>query len=148
MTITPLAADELERAIVGPARGVGAEFEPGLVADVASQLNALPMMPYALTELFEARISEMMLVAAYREIGGLSGALARRADALFETLDDLERAAARRVFGRLVTLSEGSEDTRCRVRRSELGDSAGVEPVIETYGQARLFAFDRASAGR
>ena len=44
---------------------------------------------------------------------------------------------------RLVTLGEGSEDTRRRVRRSELGASDALDEVIERYGQYRLLTFDR-----
>ena len=135
-----------------PAQAVGAEFEPGLVAeivaDVASQPGALPMMQYALTELFDARISGMLMVNSYRDLGGLSGALARRADELFASLDAPAQAAARRVFGRLVTLGEGSEDTRRRVRQSELGNEPAVDTVVDVFGSARLLAFDRDSATR
>ncbi len=59
--VLPLAADELERAIVDPPPGVGVAFEPGLVsqivADVADQPGALPLLQYALTELYERRIA-------------------------------------------------------------------------------------------
>ena len=56
--ITPLSRDELERAIVRPAESVGVQLEPGLatevLADVARQPGELPLLQYALTELFEA----------------------------------------------------------------------------------------------
>ena len=55
--VTPLTRDELERAIVRPAASVGVELEPGLatevIADVARQPGELPLLQYALTELFE-----------------------------------------------------------------------------------------------
>ncbi|MGI9624345.1 MAG: protein kinase domain-containing protein, partial [Acidimicrobiales bacterium] len=152
VTVTPLAADELEQAIVRPAESVGAMLEPGLVAevvaDVSSQPGALPLMQYALTELFEARVSGMMMVSAYRDLGGLSGALARRAEDLQSGLDSEGQLAARRVFSRLVTLGEGSEDTRRRVTRSELGSEPSTNAVVDTYGRARLLSFDRDSATR
>ena len=57
--VLPFTPDELERAIVGPAERVGAEWEPGLVADimhdVGDQPGALPLLQYALTGLFEKR---------------------------------------------------------------------------------------------
>ena len=53
-------------------------------------------------------------------IGGVLGALARRADELYESLDANGQEATRQLFLRLVTLGEGSEDTRRRTLRSEL----------------------------
>ena len=79
--ITPMNAEELERAITAPAAEVGVSFEPGLVAviasDMAGQPTALPLMQYALTELFERRSESTVTTAAYRELGGVSAALAR-----------------------------------------------------------------------
>ena len=55
VNVTALAPDELERAITEPAAATGCEFEPGLVseivADVADEPGALPLLQYALTEL-------------------------------------------------------------------------------------------------
>ena len=62
VVLAPLAADELELAITEPALRAGSRFEPGLVArivaDVVDQPGALPLLQYALTELFERREAE------------------------------------------------------------------------------------------
>ena len=150
VAVLPLAADELDHAIVDPAHGVGTEFEPGLVseivADVADHPGALPMLQYALTELWERRVSDMMTRTAYRQLGGVSGALARRAEELYSQSDPEEQVAIRRLFGRLVNL-EGTGDTRRRVQRAELGDGP-VDAVIDQFGRARLLSFDRDPATR
>ncbi|MFQ5923594.1 MAG: protein kinase, partial [Anaerolineales bacterium] len=58
-TVLPLTAEELERAILRPATSVGVKFEEGLVASIAQEIHyqpgALPLMQFALTELFEKR---------------------------------------------------------------------------------------------
>jgi hypothetical protein len=152
VTIAPLAADELERAIVDPAARAGVELEAGLVsqivADVADQPGALPMLQYALTELFERQVSGVLTTAAYRALGGVVGALAQRAEELFTASSADEQTATRRLFTRLVTLGEGTEDTRRRVRRAELNASAVTDVVIDRYGDARLLTFDRDPATR
>ena len=55
--VLPLNDDELRETIEGPADRVGAVLEPGLVdlitEDVREQPGALPLLQYALTELFE-----------------------------------------------------------------------------------------------
>jgi WD40 repeat protein len=64
---------------------------------------------------------------AYDEIGGVEGALAKRAESIFAALSEggakpeMERNF-QRLFTRLVTLGEGQEDTRRVVERRELGD--------------------------
>ncbi|HLB49415.1 MAG TPA: hypothetical protein VJL59_20580, partial [Anaerolineales bacterium] len=122
--VLPLTPDELERAIHGPARRVGLKLEPGLtstmIREVGDQPGALPLLQYALTELFEKREGRTLTKAAYESIGGILGALGRRAEEVFASLDEAGQAAARQLFLRLVTLGEGVEDTRRRVLRSEL----------------------------
>ncbi len=54
---------------------------------------------------------------------------------------------ARQVFLRLITLTEGGEDTRRRVLRSELEDldvdRRLLRSVLDTFGRHRLLSFDR-----
>lgn len=61
-----------------------------------------------------------MLLSDYQDIGGTTGALARRAEELYQSFNAEEQAATRQMFLRLVTLGEGSDDTRRRVLQSEL----------------------------
>jgi WD40 repeat protein/DNA-binding SARP family transcriptional activator/tRNA A-37 threonylcarbamoyl transferase component Bud32 len=122
--LLPLAPAELEKAISGPATLAGVNLESGLLADitadVSDQPGALPLMQYALTELFEERKEGTMTLTAYEEIGGVTGALSRRADEIYESLNIEGQEAAQQMFLRLVTLGEGVEDTRRRVLRAEL----------------------------
>ena len=148
--ITPLSLEELERAIVAPADRAGLSVEPRLlaamIADVADRPGTLPLLQYALTELAERREDGLLTLAGYRRIGGVSGALARRAEQIFGALHEDARDASRQLFLRLVTLSEGSEDTRRRVRRSELlplAEPKILDGVIDAFGRHRLISFDR-----
>lgn len=146
IALSPLAPDELELAIVEPAAHAGVSFEPGLVtrivADFIDQPGALPLLQYALTELFEVHEAGVLTTQAYEELGGLTGALARRAEVLYDDAPPAQRAAARRLFTRLTTPGEGVEDTRRRVLRTELEAGPAIDSVIEAYGSARLLAFD------
>ncbi len=154
--ITPMSPEELERAITGPVEPLGVSFEPALVAelvrDVVDRAGALPLLQYALTELFENRAGARITSAAYRELGGVSGALVERAEGLLANLGADANDTVRQVFLRLVTLGEGTEDTRRRVLRRELDDLAVdksvLEGVIGTYGRHRLLSFDRDPVSR
>ncbi len=161
VSVLPMTPDELEQAIVNPAAQLGVRLEPGLAAtiigDVGDQPGTLPLLQYVLTEMFDGRNKNIMTWASYEAIGGLSGALAQRADEIYAGLDDDGRAVTRELFLRLTTLGEGGEDTRRRVHVSELGallptvgaadalnlHAESMNMVINEYGRYRLLTFDR-----
>jgi serine/threonine protein kinase/WD40 repeat protein/DNA-binding SARP family transcriptional activator len=150
-TVTQLGSHELERVIAGPAEHVGASVERALLAEVAAEFadrpGALPMLEYALTESFECRRDGELTLEAYRSTGGMSGALARRADEIYEGLDATGRECVRQLFLRLVVVGEGSVETRRRVVRDDLAsvevDGRPIDSVVELLGSSRLLSFDR-----
>lgn len=147
--VLPLSNPELQEAITGPADRVGAVLEEGLVAiiihDVREQPGALPLLQYALTELFERRDGSLLTIKAYQEIGGTLGALAKRAEEVYRRFNKDSQRIANQIFLRLVTLGEGQEDTRRRILQTELsalGDATAIDDVIERFGRYRLLTFD------
>lgn len=155
-TVMPLSADELEEAITKPAAQVGVSFESGLVAtitgDVHYQPGALPLLQYALTELFEQLADHILTHDSYQALGGATGALAKRAEEVYHEQDDIGQEIIRQMFLRLVTVGEGSEETRRRVPRSELLAVASNEDLmdeaIDTYAAYRLLTLDHDPATR
>lgn len=146
--VLPLSDEELRMAITGPAERVGVtvarELVAKIISDVRAQPGMLPLLQYALTELFEFRTGRVLELETYLERGGVQGALARRADDIYNSLDADAKEATRQVFLRLVTLGEGVDDTRRRALRSALESvSDVVEQVIMKFGNARLLTFDR-----
>ncbi|NDJ62327.1 MAG: protein kinase, partial [Chloroflexi bacterium] len=149
--VVPLTPDELERAIVAPAHQIGIVPEPGLVADIIADVNeqpgALPLLQYLLSELFERRSGNLLTLATYRDIGGVRGALASRAEQIFSGLTFDQQEATRQLFLRLITLGEGTEDTRRRTLLDELTsvaeDRLTIDSVIDILGKSRLLTFDR-----
>ncbi len=113
----------------------------------------MPLLQYALTELFERRSHELMTREAYEAIGGVLGALGRRAEEIYADLDEAWQTLTRQLFLRLVTLGEGVEDTRRRVLRSELealdrDSNKVISAVLDDFGRARLLIFDRDPTNR
>ncbi len=154
--ITPMSAAELEAAITEPARNAGVELEPALVAEmirqVVDQPGALPLLQYALTELFDQRTGSKMTLVGYERIGGVLGALASSADAAVESGTEIEQRAIRQVFLRLVTLGDGASDTRRRVLVSELTDlpfpPGTINDVLDRFSDLRLLTSDRDPVSR
>ena len=136
----PLDDEGIRAAITGPARAMGYAFESDEMVDAlvrqASGLDgALPLLQFALAELWELRDPERKTIpaAALERVGGLTGIVARHADDLLQRLRPVQRTAARRILLRLVT----AERTRARRRAAELlpagagdDDRAGLEALI------------------
>src|SRR5262249_47262890 len=133
VAITPMDEHELTEAIKLPAQKVGLRFDAGLVDTIRDHLlgqpGALPLLEYALRELWERRQGQQLTVAAYRDIGGVAGAIARRVETVFGQLIPAQQAVARRILLRLVQLGEGTEDIRRRARLSELLTDNGQREV-------------------
>lgn len=158
-TVLPLKAQELEQAIVRPAEAVGVTYEPGLavaiIDDVLYQPGALPLLQYALTELFEGREDHTLTHAAYEALGGATGALSKRAEELYLEQDKRGRELIRQLFLRLV--SAGQEDAalpdrRRRVPLNELlaldPDEDRVDELIDIFAAYRLLTLDHDPASR
>ena len=151
VNVLPLTSDELEAAAQEPAARNGVTLEPALLAellaDVIGEPGALPIFQYALTELFDRRDGDVLTVAAYRAMGGVRGALSRRADDLYHRLTLDEQEATRQLFLRLVSITEHDDWGRRRVPASEIVsmgvDVVTMESVIDQLGRHRFLAFDR-----
>ena len=148
--VLPLSAEELGSVIVSPAERIGLTVEPELVAaiiaEVSEEPGALPLLQYALTELFERREGLALRLKAYRESGGILGALARRAEELYTKLDEARQGLVRQLFLRLVTPGEGTDDTRRRIRWAEMlaikDENALIQGILDVFGKYRLLTFD------
>jgi hypothetical protein len=138
-----MTEDELRSAIERPANLVGCEIEPGLTEmllhHVKGQAGRLPLLEYALMELWQRRGSGRQLtISAYKKIGELEGALKRQANKVYNALEPPEQEICKRIFLRLTQPGEQAEDTKRRVMRKELEESAGVAPVLQRLIDARL----------
>lgn len=144
--VTPMDEVGLAEAVEGPAHAVGLALEPGLtetiLRDVARRPGALPLLGHALLELWEHRPAGMLTLEAYHATGGVDGAIAQRAEAIYNGLSADEQVTTRRVLLRLTQPGESTTDTRRRVAFSELvprpEDRRAVERVVDLLTAARL----------
>src|SRR5262249_27790610 len=152
--VGPMTDDELRRAIDRPARLAGLEPEPGLVGllggDIPGPARALPPLPVRLQEVWRRREDYHLTIRTYREIGGIEGALQRKADAVYEGFTPEQQELCRRVFLRLVQPGEGSEDTRRRASLRELlpddpAQAGAVQAIISRLvnPESRLLTTER-----
>jgi WD40 repeat protein len=135
ITIEPMSADQLRRAITEPAAKIGATVETAviarLVADAANQ-HALPLVQQALVETWRRKRGMTMSLAGFEETGGIEHVVAQAAETFFRTLDDDDRSAVRKVFLRLISLQRNGIVQR-RSRRLDIG-----ERLLDLLAKARL----------
>lgn len=146
----PMTRRELSQAIANPARRLGLLFETGLVArildDVGDEPGNLPLLQFALTELWEKARKGYLTHEGYDEIGQVEGALARYADREFSQLSAAEQQQARQVFIQMVRPGAGTEDTRRLAGRSELGEKNWQ--LVQKLADARLVVTSLAPNGQ
>lgn len=130
----------MRQAIVGPAQARGVSFESEAMIQqlvTAGIEGSLPLLQFALSELWEARASDSstIAVAALNKIGGVAGALARHAEGVLARLTPLQRRAARSLLLRLITI----EETRASLNYDKLAvNSDDARIALDALLDARL----------
>lgn len=149
--------EALARAITLPALEVGVKIDPALVSqitfDMKGEVGALPLMSFALRDLFEAEKTRKgdamdMTLTEYQRRGGLQKALEHHTKRVFDTFSEKQIELAGSVFSKLVEAGQGRADTRRIVVFSELVPSdqsgAAVEEIVQAFAAegVRLLATD------
>ena len=145
---------QLEAALLGPAELAGYRFEDR--ATVEAMLDALdgntaalPLLQFAAAQLWETRdrARRCFTHAAYEATGGVTGLLAKHADAVLAGLPADARSVVRSLFMLLVT----SDRTRAIVEREELrgvsADPERAQALIDRLVTARLVVVQGGEAG-
>jgi uncharacterized delta-60 repeat protein len=142
----------LERAdlvamIEQPAAAVGLALEEGLtdviikdaMTDGAARSATLPLLEFALTQLWEQRRDGLLTHDAYQSIGGVTGSLARWADDAYSDLPKADQPLAESLLTALVHLgdeAQGLPDTRRRRALAEFDEP--TRRVIKHFADRRL----------
>jgi WD40 repeat protein/tRNA A-37 threonylcarbamoyl transferase component Bud32 len=142
--VGPMQASELRRVVELPAGRVGLRVEPeladALVDDVEGEPGALPLLSTALLELWQKRQDNTLALAAYRESGGVHGAVARLAEGTYARIPDGRKQLVRAIMLRLVGEGEGDVPVRRRAPLAELDleRNGDVADVLATLADSRL----------
>ena len=156
--VLPMTLKELREVIEKPAGlpDVQLTFEGDLVSDllfeVQEQAGALPLLQFTLDQLFQRRDGHQLTHKAYREMGGVKGAVAKHAEATYTSLPSEEhRTLAQAFFLRLIDPGVTAQDTtRRRIPHSELllanpKETIILEEVTRAFTAARLLTTNTAS---
>ena len=142
VALAPMSEQDLGQAITAPAGKLLRSLQPGLIqqliADVRGRPGDLPLLQFALTELWERDAAGGVLTEeTYRGLGvdlpdgtrlpGVQGALIRRAELLWQDLDPAARPRLQRILLGLIAaptetgaadLASGTRDLSRPVSRS------------------------------
>ena len=132
----PLSPRMLQDMIEKPAEATGYRFESGLVEpllqDTGQEPGNLPLVAYALKQLFERRKDQTFTVEAYEAIGGVVGAIATKANEALSGLDKEVQGAFDRVFAELVRVERERPPTRNRAAFSAFSADPNAVQFIDT----------------
>jgi WD40 repeat protein len=142
--VGPMTRDELRSAIERPAYMAGCELEGGLadllLNEVESQPGCLPLLEHALLQIWQRREGGRRLtIAAYREVGGVAGALEKHAEEVYAGFSEEEKETCRQIFLRLVQVDEQRRATKRRLGLDELASAS----VVSRLTDARLLTTDQ-----
>ncbi|MGB3299191.1 MAG: caspase family protein, partial [Phormidesmis sp.] len=170
--VPAMTRGELREAIEKPAEALVIHFQPHdlveqLIDEVADMPGALPLLSFALSELYlkylkrqqQAKLSgniidRALTQADYQALGGVIQSLTQRADEEFQALVQENPAYGpmiRQVMLRMVAIG-GGELARRRVPLSELEYPVAkndlVKAVVQRFSQARLLVEGQDAEGR
>ncbi len=157
----PLVGAELEEAIATPAKLQGYSFEKGLLGeilqDVGKEKGCLPLLQFALTELWEQRDRQtyQLKVAEYKQLGGVIGALNRHAEQIYESFQEQQQYWVKRILLKLLRTSVEAKDTRQRQTKTKLlaitDDNSLNDPcisdILDQLVQGRLLTTNQELEG-
>ena len=124
LNLGPMSREELHSAIEKPAAQMQVELEDGLtnklINAVDGQPGRLPLLEFAMTQLWSKHQSGWLTHQAYEEISGVESAVGTHAEAVYTQLNEADRGRAQQVFMQLVRLGEEAEATRRLATRDEV----------------------------
>jgi WD40 repeat protein len=151
LVLEPLSRSRLSEVIARPAKRAGLRFEEGLIERMVEETtggDALPLLGHTLYELAQmAGEGGTIRREDYEHVGGVVGALQRRADQVLEELtaqgygpDTLP------LMLNLVTVDADGRFVRRRMRRTQLSEREVT--IVDHFVEARLMTSARGDVDR
>ena len=147
--LSPMGRYRLERVISEPARARSVRYQPGLAAVIAGDADGgrgLPLLEFALTQLWPHQQGREITLAAYQAVGGVTGALSGHAEQAYRELaKQFPQERIRRVLLALVRSRGGATDATRRVAsRNRLGGDWEVAQALAGHRLVTVSRDDRA----
>jgi len=158
--VLPPKADAIRRMIESPAAVAGLSYErtanatlaDTILSEASNQGELLPLLQDLLEGLFRKRSTEGVLTSkSYSDLGGISGALAKRAEDAFTKLPPETQAALPDLLRQLVRLDETGEEARGATKRraplSSFPEGTASRSLADALVSERLLVADQTDQG-
>ncbi|CAD5944281.1 putative WD repeat-containing protein all2124 [Planktothrix rubescens] len=136
---------ELQAAIEEPAKKRNVYLEAGLTEHILNEVGEeqgnLPLLEFALTELWKQQENGLLNRLKYDEIGGVEKALCRHAEGVYDALKEGDKERTKQIFMKLVSPGEGTEYTRQLATRAEVEEENW--DLVTHLATARLVVSNR-----
>ena len=150
LQLAPLSIEQISESIVKPAEMAGLVLEKALLHkvldDIEDAKNELPLIQHTLMELFNLRVGNKLTLSSYVQLGGIQGALAKRAEKEYTQLNPKQKRLLKSFFI-LALVASGSDNpnTRRKATRKELyavaqENTPEVSSLIESWISSRLLS--------
>lgn len=152
--LSPPALYNIRQMITTPAMAAHLHFEEGgkgqppldeVIADRAAQSpESLPLLEFTLTQLYDMRTPGGMLTFQhYKLLGGIEGAIASHAEAVFRRLSKPVQKRFAHVFNQLTSCDQDGRYLRKWATCDQLRNDAKSRQLVDTFLQARLLVSER-----
>lgn len=157
--LLPPSISEIEQMIQFPARAAGIAFEidpqsrigldKALLESAAKSPESLPLLEFTLDELYKRRKDDVLTFDAYRQLGGLEGAIAQRAEEVLHGLPAEVQQELPHLFRACVTVSPAADHavSAIRVPFRLAAATPRSRTLVEAFVEARLLVTDKDSQG-
>lgn len=155
--LLPPTISEIEQMIQFPARAAGLAFEVDsqsnisldkmMLESAAESPEALPLLEFTLDELYKRREDDVLTFGAYRQLGGLEGAIAQRAEEVLSSLPTDVQKELPHLFRACVTVAPTGDRavSAVRVPLSLAAANQQARQLVDAFLEARLLVADRDS---
>lgn len=150
MIVSEMSDDQLRQAINEPVALAGGRIDDGLTELMIDDLHQssaagdragqLPLLAHALQVMWARRSGNRLSIAAYRQAGGITSALAETAEATWEALDPADRDEARALLLGLMQFGPRRTPMRKAMSPDELRErfSPTAMRIVDAFSDARL----------
>ncbi|MBW4542033.1 MAG: WD40 repeat domain-containing protein [Myxacorys chilensis ATA2-1-KO14] len=153
--VPAMSEEDLQVAIAKPAEQAGYTLDGAtiqlLIEQTEGREGALPLLQFALTQIWEGLIAGVAPATTLEQIGGVGGALAGEAHRVYDELTEKQKVIARHIFLGLIQLGEGTRDTRRRVGldrlRAQQDDESDFRTVLNRFSAPGVRLITLAAAG-
>ncbi|GAA3601926.1 hypothetical protein GCM10022223_17100 [Kineosporia mesophila] len=148
--VPPMSRAQFQEVIEGPARATGLTLGLGLTRALLEDTSAepLPRLAHTLRQLWEDSDGTTLRLGDYREMGGLAHAISSTAEKVYLDLSADQREIVRPLLLSMVSIGDGTTDTRQSVVTADLLESfqdgkADAETVLRRLNEARIVTSGR-----